>query len=120
MRQSKARGHPSSQRFTGNMGALDLQRVEKADEVIDIGRNVHHPVGLVGPAVAEHIDGIGAEQITMRTEIADIGLRMSAGAVQEDECRAVRVSARQVPGADAACVDPVLTEADAAQVGPHA
>lgn len=75
---------------------------------------------LVAPAVADHVDRPGVEVLTMREQIAHIGLGMTAGAMEQDERRLAACAAAQITRADPARLEIALLEAAGAELDPDA
>ena len=90
------------------------------EQVVDVVRDLERMARLVGVAVAEHVDRPGGEVLGVRLEVADVGLGVAAGPVQQHQRRLARVACVQVAGAHAAGVEVALRERDALEITPDA
>ncbi len=111
------RGDPPAQRLARQVHALQAQRIEQREQVVGVDVEGVRAVGPVAEAVPRHVVGDHAEVLAQRREVAQIGLGVPAGAVQQHERRARS-------GLDHACGhaagrDHVLAQRRAHQLGPQ-
>ena len=100
--------HPPAERLTAEVRPLGADGVEERHQVLHVVADLQRVAGLVGVAVAEHVDGPGGEVLGVRLEVADVGLGMTARPVQQHQRRLARIARVQVPGANTADVEVAL------------
>ena len=100
--------HPSAQRLPAQVHPLGADGVEERHQVRDVVADLQRMAGLVGVAVAEHVDGPGGEVLGVRLEVADVGLGVAARPVQQHQRRLARIARVQVPGANPAGIEVAL------------
>jgi len=83
---------PAAKRLTGQQRSLRADGVEDGEQVIDVVGDLQRMAGLVGVAVTEHVDRPRREVFGVRLEIADVGLGMAAGSVQQHQRSLIRVA----------------------------
>ena len=98
------------------MHTVDALRVEVAEDVLDVARDLVVVVGLVGVAVAEQVDGVAAEPgLDMGDDVARERLEVTARPVEEQHVRTG--AGDQCPCSDSANVY-LLETVRSSEIGP--
>ena len=92
------------------MRTLDTDGVEERQQVLDVVADLKRVTGLVGVAVAQHVDRPRREMLGVRFEVADIRLSVTAGTVQQDQRRRGRITGMQIAGPHTAGIQIALCE----------
>ena len=108
---------PAAQRFTADHRLVPAEGLDDREHVVGVVLHLIVDCGLVGPTVAEHVDGDEPEMIGMRAEVSGVRLGVAADAMQRQDERLGRVAGLDAAGPDSAGVDVVLLEGNAPEIG---
>jgi len=78
------------------MGALDAERVHEFQKVADVVLRLVGMIGFVRVSMADHVERDDAEVLRVRCHIFQVGLKVPAAAMQEDECFRIRAARFEV------------------------
>ena len=115
-----AGGHPAPERFAAQAGAIDTDGAQHGHQVLDIVADFQRVARLVGVAVAQHVDRPGPEVLRVRRQVADVGLGVATGSVQQHQHRLAGIAGAQIAGPDSPGVEVALLKRDALEIAPYA